>query len=72
MINNELIERQVAELRERLEILADAKERNQDRTQDTEEVVASVCVEIPKLTPNDDLEAIKRVVNQIIDELSKN
>ena len=27
---------------------------------------------IPKLTPSDDLETVKRVLNQVIDRLSKN
>ena len=72
MISNEVLAKQLSELKEIVEFTAEHRRRNEDRTQDTEEVVASVIVDITKLTPSDDLEAVKRTVNQIIDELSRN
>ncbi len=40
--------------------------------QEVEDEVITVVNEILKLTPSDDLEAVKRAVNQIIDTLSGN
>ncbi len=40
--------------------------------QEIEDEVITVVNEILKLTPSDDLEAVKRAVNQIIDTLSGN
>jgi hypothetical protein len=64
------IERAELEATERLIIELTELARKTHQNEDDE--IVRVTMEIPKLTPSDDLEAVKRAVNQIIDLLSKN
>ena len=66
------------DLAARLKIITDQvdelqtfKQRNAATTQDLEEAEEAFVSDIPKLTTGDDIEDVKRVVNQIIDTLSQ-
>ena len=64
------IERAELEATERLIIELTELARKTHQNEDDE--IVRVTMEIPKLTPSDNLEVVKRAVNQIIDLLSKN
>jgi len=65
------LEAQIASLQGQVNELTREKRDSLTRIQD-EEALRGSSYDIIKLTKSDDLEAVKRTVNQIIDELSKN
>jgi len=63
--------------RQALRSIADSKraereEQVETRVEDVEDNLNPLNEEIVKLTPSDDLDTVKRAVNQIIDILSRN